>query len=316
MQFDQTEYREEFLKKHRGTRSAPGDLLARYAITLPATSDEEIAAQLKAVRGYWNTICNGSSNIARVAKLCRTEDERLRAEHGAKMETRDWWQRQQSDQQKTADASITVMADELQRRYGKLGVVSSGMLSHFAANLGLTTAQANQAAERSGLTVIANVTLPATEPMSTFKGLLTAMSECAVPSVPELLHPGSGAFRLVDRYECLADPVKRLDAVAMERQSAEADKQRKSATVDARRAALTTLRNAVRNGVDLREIALYHLVTVARDAASVSADILPSPHHTLAKAPSPPFAARVIAIPHRGARSRRNTAPTDRCKLQ
>jgi hypothetical protein len=273
MHFDQTEYREEFLKKHRGTRSAPGDLLARYAITLPASSDEEIAAQLKAVRGYWNTIYNGSSNIARVAKLCRAEDERLRAEHGAKLETRDWWQQQQSDQQKTADASITVMADELQRRYGKLGVVSSGTLSHFAANLGLTTAQANQAAQRSGLSVIADVTLPATEPMSTFKGLLTAMSECAVPSVPELVHPGSGAFRLVDKYECLAHPLKRLDAVAVDAQSAEADKQRKSATVDARRAALTTLRKAVRDGVDLREIALYHLVTVARDAASVSADI-------------------------------------------
>ena len=106
--------------------------------------------------------------------------------------------------------------------------------------------------------------------MGTFKALLTAMSECAVPSVPELVHPGSGTFRLVEKYECLADPRKRLDAVAVDAQSAEADKQRKSATVDARRAALTTLRHAVRDGVDLREIALYHLVTLVRDSASVS----------------------------------------------
>jgi hypothetical protein len=272
MPFDETEYREGFLKKHRGTRTAPGDLMARYAITLPAR-DDDIAVQLKAVRAYWNKIYTGKANIAQVARLCRAEDERLQAEHGAAMGKASWWQQRQSDQQKTADASITVLAEELQRRYGELGVVPSGMLGHFAENLGLSTAQASQAAQRSGLTVIADVTLPTAEPMGTFKALLTAMSECAVPSVPELVHPGSGTFRLVDKYECLADPLKRLDAIAVDAQSAEADKQRKSATVDARRAALTTLRHAVRDGVDLREIALYHLVTLVRDSASVSADI-------------------------------------------
>ena len=109
--------------------------------------------------------------------------------------------------------------------------------------------------------------LPAAEPISTFKALLNAMSMCAVPSVPELVHPGAGTFRLVDRYECLADPGKRLDAVAVDAQSTEADKQRKSATVDARRAALAVLRTAVRQGVDLRDVALYHMVTMARDPA-------------------------------------------------
>ena len=36
MRFDEAEYRDGFLKKHRGARGAPGDLMARYAITLPA----------------------------------------------------------------------------------------------------------------------------------------------------------------------------------------------------------------------------------------------------------------------------------------
>jgi hypothetical protein len=272
MPFDETEYQEGFLKKYRGTRTAPGDLMTRYAITLPA-EDADIAAQLKAVRAYWNKIYTGKASVAQVARLCRAEDERLQDEHGAAMGTAVWWQRRQSDQQKTADASVTVLADELQRRYGKLGVVPAGMLGHFADNLGLSTAQASQAAQRSGLAVIADVTLPSAEPIGTFKALLTAMSECAVPSVPELVHPGSGTFRLVEKYECLADPRKRLDAVAVDAQSAEADKQRKSVTVDARRAALSTLRHAVRQGVDLREIALYHLVTLVRDSASVSAEI-------------------------------------------
>jgi hypothetical protein len=272
MSFDETGYREEFLKKHRGTRTAPADLMARYAIMLPST-DAEIAAQVKAVRAYWNKVYAGKATWAQVAKLCRTEDERLHAKHGAEMETRQWWQDRQSDRQKDADASITVMADELQRRYGKLGVVSSGMLGQFAASLDLSPEQGSQAAERAGLAVITGVTLPAAEPIGTFNGLLRTMSECAVPSVPELVHPGAGTFRLVDRYECLADPRKRLDAIAVDVRSREADKQRKSATVDARRAALAILRTAVRDGVDLREVALYHMVTIAGDAASVSAEI-------------------------------------------
>jgi hypothetical protein len=272
MRFDETDYRDTFLKEHRNAQSAPGDLMARYAIMLPAT-DSEIAAQVKAVRTYWNKVYTGKATWAQVAKLCRAEDERLQARHGAKMETRDWWQRQQSDHQKAAEASVAAMTDELQRRYGKLGVVSSAMLGRFAGKLGLTAAQASQAAGRSGLAVIGDVTLPATEPIRTFKGLLNAMSECAVPSVPDLVHPASGTFRVVDRYECLADPGKRLDAVAVDVQSTEADKQRKSATVDARRTALAILRKAVRDGVDLRDIALYHLVAIARDPASVSAEL-------------------------------------------
>ncbi len=272
MPFDETEYRDKFLKEHRGARGAPGDLMARYAITLPAT-DSEISAQVKAVRTYWNKIYTGKASWAQVAKLCRAEDERLRAEHGTKMETRAWWQARQSDRQKAAEASITTMADELRRRYGTLGVVTAGMLGQFAAKLGLTEEQAGQAAERAGLTGIGSVTLPATAPIGTFEALAKSMSECAVPSVPELVHPGSGTFRLIGSYECLADPRKRLDAVAVNTQSTEADKRGNSATEDARRAALTILRKAVRDGVSLDDVALYHMVTIARDSASVSADI-------------------------------------------
>ena len=112
MQFDENEYREEFLRKHRGElRRAPGDLLTRYAITVPAT-DAEIAAQVQAVRAYWNKIYSGMSGIGQVAKLCRTEDERLRREHGANMETLAWWQARQTDTQRAAKESIAIMADD------------------------------------------------------------------------------------------------------------------------------------------------------------------------------------------------------------
>jgi hypothetical protein len=270
--FDETQYAEVFLKKHRGARGAPGDPMARYAITLPAT-DADIAERIRAVRAYWNKIYTGKSMIAQVAKLCRAEDQRLRVEHGAKLETRAWWQERQSDQQRAANESITVMAGELRRHYSELGVVSPGTIDRFAVKLGLTLAQASKAAEQAGLTVIGNVTLPGTEPIGNFSALVKSMSECAVPSVPELVHPGSGVFRLLGRYECLRDPGKRLDAVAVSGQIAEADKHAISATEDARRAALKILRKAVLDGVDLRDLALYHIVEIARDAVTVSADI-------------------------------------------
>jgi hypothetical protein len=272
LSFDEAGYREDFLKRHRGARSAPGDLLARYAITLPGT-DAEIAAQVKAVRAYWNKVYNGKSGFAQVAKLCRAEDERLKAEHGAKMETRAWWQARQSDAQQAAEQSIAAMADDLRRRFETLGIVTSAMLGQFAGKLGLTTAQANQAAQRAGLAVIDGVSLPESGPVGTFEALVKAMAECAVPSVPELVHPGSGTFRLVERYECLADPRKRLDAVSVEAQRTAAEKLGISATEDARRKALTILSGALRTGVDLRDVALYQMVTIAQGSAGVSIDL-------------------------------------------
>jgi hypothetical protein len=272
MAFDEGKYREEFLKKHRGARGAPGDLLTRYAITLPAT-DAQVAAQVKAIRAYWNKVYNSPTSFGQVAKLCRAEDERLKAEHGPQMETRGWWQARQSDAQQAAEGSITVMADDLRRRFGTLEVVTAAVLGQFATRLGLTTAQANQAAQRAGLTVIDGVTLPATEPIGNFGALTKAMAECAVPSVPELVHPGSGAFRLVERYECVADPRKRLDAVAVEAQRAAAERLRVSATEDARRKALSILVHALRAGVDLREIALFQMVGIARGSAALSVDL-------------------------------------------
>ena len=62
--------------------------------------------------------------------------------------------------------------------------------------------------------------------------------------MPELVHPGAGPFKLVERYVCLADPAKRLDAVAVEAQSTEAEKRGISATENARRSALKILRKA------------------------------------------------------------------------
>ena len=266
MQFDETRYAQDFLKKLRGARTLPDDLLERYAITLPAT-EPEISAQLKAVRAYWNKVSSGSTYAAQAAKMCRAEDERLRAQYGSNMEKRGWWEAQQAARRSAAQESVTSLAEELRRTYGELGVVTAGAVDGFAAKLGLTQADALQAVGQAGLTLADGVKLPDSPPLpaASFEALLKYMSECAVSSVPELVHPGAGPFTLIERYVCTGDPGRRLDAVAVEAQSAEADKRGVSATENARRAALKILRRAAKDGVDLREIALYHLVKVAEE---------------------------------------------------
>jgi len=264
MPFDETRYVQDYIKKLRGARSLPDDLLARYAITLPA-GDRDIAAQVRAVRDYWTKASTGSTHAAQAARMCRAEDERLRGQHGANMERRAWWEERRAEHQSAEQASVASLAGELKQAYGQLGVVTSAAVEDFATRLGLSRADAVRAASQAGLRLIEGVTLPDSAPFGGFPALLKSMSEGAISSVPELIHPGAGPFRLIGRYECTGDAGRRLDVVAVDAQSAEADKRAVSASGNARRAALKLLRRAAREGVDLRDIALYHMVTIAAE---------------------------------------------------
>jgi hypothetical protein len=267
--FDETEYREDFLKKHRGSPAVSSDLISRYMITLPAT-DAEIAARIRARRAYWNKIYPENSLAAQIAKLCRAEDQRLHAEYGAAMETSAWWQQQQSERQSIAEASVTTVAADLQQHFGHLGVVTKGTLDKFSARLGLTNSQAEQAAQIAGLSVIPVAPLPDGEPIWNFTALLKSMSACGAASVPDLVHPGSGPYSIIDRYVCREDPGRRLDEDALAAEIAKAATRGISAAANARVAALRILRAALLSGVNLRDIALYHLIKVAKDAPSTN----------------------------------------------
>lgn len=96
MQFNVDKYREDVLNERRGARGALGDLLTRYAITLPAT-DAEIAERVSAVRAYWRSISGGEAGFAQaqIARAFLAADERLQAEYGAQMGTAAWWQARQ-----------------------------------------------------------------------------------------------------------------------------------------------------------------------------------------------------------------------------
>jgi hypothetical protein len=292
MQFDENRYAQDFLRKLRGAHSLPDDLLARYAITLPA-SDTQIAEQVRAVRNYWNKIYNGNTHIAQAAKLCRAEDERLRTRHGTAMETSKWWTQRQTERSSTVQASVTALADELRQSYGQLGVVTVSRANELAAKLDLGPTDAAQAATQAGLTLVDAVALPESKPIASFPALMKNMAECAVTSVPWLVHPGSGSFRLLDKYVCVGDERKRLDVVAVDAQITEAERRGVSATEDARREALKILRRAQKEGVDLREVALFHLVTIAQEFAQLSAGMAAA---TLQKAGLDQHEAAILAV--------------------
>ncbi|HEY6793028.1 MAG TPA: hypothetical protein VI365_37540 [Trebonia sp.] len=272
MQFDKDAYK-DFLTKHSKDGTDPVDLLERYAITLSSsTTNDEIKQQLTAVRAYWNQTANGNNRAAKKADWCRKRDAELKAQHGDKLETVDWWQRTAQAEAGKASAAIQALADSLRGAYGQLGVVTTDDLNRDGARNKLSPGQAAQAASKAGLAVISDkVTLPEAPLSSTvFKDLLRNLNDCQVPTIPELLHPGSGTFRIVGGYECVKSPALRLETAAIEQQKTEAGKAI-TPTNTAKLDALRKLSDADQKKVDLRDIVLYHLMELVADTQPIMA---------------------------------------------
>ena len=266
MAFDEKAY-EKFLTPYGRRRSIPDDLLERYAITLPAT-DAEIAVQLKAVRAYWNKKMVGQTGVARTAKSCKTADDELARKH-KDLETAAWWQAEQRRRDQAARQQIDDLARLLTQDHGALGVVTAAALEKAASSTGLSTAQAEQAARLAKLAVIpAGVTLPDAPPFSPtiFGELERELRDGNAVSVPDLVHPGAGPFRIMAGYECVGDRNRRLDAAAIEAQVKEAGKNTTRVNT-ARAGALQKLKDAQARHIDLRDVALWHLMELVKEAS-------------------------------------------------
>lgn len=263
MAFDEKRYVEEYLKKRDVKRGLPDDLVERYAITLPA-SDAEIAAQVRAVRSCWNGFKPGARG-ADIVKLCRSADEALRAQHGDDLLCRDWWTKYADGKRSAAEATVTKLAERLKSAYGQLGVVTATTIEALAATSGLSPQQATDAARKASLTVVPPTPLPSVPgPIAgRFTTLQVDLQACGARTIPELLHPGSGEFRIRDGYECLADRQNRLDVAAVSVQMEAAQKTGAGTSNDARRAALQSIRSAAEKRVDLTQLAFAHLVDLA-----------------------------------------------------
>lgn len=266
MTFDEAAYQSSFLKKHRSSNALPADLLPRYAITLPCT-DAEVAARLQAVRALWNKLGGQATTLAKPARMCLAEDERLQAAHGAAMATAAFWQKQQAAGKQAAQSVVTQVAEDLKQSHGPIGVVTSSLVERYAAQLGLDAGAMASAVSQAGLTQVPPADLPDDPGIADYRRLVERLAEGGVPTVTALLHPTVTEYRVLGRWAAATDPKLRLDAVAISTQLAALDKLGKSKTGVAQRDALSMLNRAVKDGADLDRLALYQLAEVAGPTA-------------------------------------------------
>jgi hypothetical protein len=270
MEFNKERYLAEYMRPRSKVRElSDDDLIERYALTLPA-ADPEIAAQIRAVRSYWHSMQPGTRE-GKLAKLCRTADEALKKQHGDDMLTEKWWAKCQAEASKAVQARVEEMAALLHDAYGQFGAVTSEVVDDYATKLGLRPTDGLRAAEQAGLRVVDGVELPETSPIPSvnFAKLSEQLVGSGARTVPNLVHPDTGPFRLLKRFTSLKDPSLRLDGVAVLEQINQASKLGTSAADTDRRGALQQLKSALDKGVDLDRLALYHLISLVAERSSL-----------------------------------------------
>lgn len=262
--FDKAAYQKNYIVPRRKAGTLQGDnLLDRYDITLPAT-DSEIAEHIRAVRAFWSAQRPGTA-AASISRLCVTEDERLKKQHGDEMLRASWWEKQADESKTAASARVGELSAHLTREFGDLGVVTQAALTTLSGLLGLPEAAGREAARAAKLRVVEGATLPDAPPipLAQFREFCLDLEASGSRTIPELVHPGSGQFKLVPKFQFTAKPSLRLDALAVDEAKAAAERRGTSSADTAMRAALSTLKNLLRTTPSLDALVLFHMTTLA-----------------------------------------------------
>lgn len=259
MAFDPKRYESEFIKPLRRNTKLPPDLWARYAIEDSMRSDADIAAQLKAVRMYWNTGA-GKQAMQFICKLCKQEDEKL-AQANPDMGKRAFWDKQRQARSEQEKGEISTFADELKREFGAFGVITTPVLEDRAKAFAATDSQMFAAAQQAGLDVRAPAILPSAPPIAVaqYNSLNEALALADAASVAGLLYPGVTGVTLLAGFRS-SDASQRLDQAAVQRVKDESEKVGKSSKNDATKEAVGILLKAIESKVDLAQIDLYRAV--------------------------------------------------------
>lgn len=267
MAFDKKKYETEYLRKQNAKRGLPDDLVERYAIDLGA-SEAEVAQQVQAMRAYWNSVRPGT-RFADVVGICKSEDERLKAETGDQMLRKKWWADKVQAKQESAAKNVGKLVEQLKAAHGQLGVVSQASIDVVADANGVASQQVASAAREAGLEVVSPRTLPES-PLKgkRFDALEVKLQVCGARTIPGLLHPDAGEFRILDGFKSVADESLRLDLPIVKERSDAAQKTAPGVTNDAKREALGILKSAGEEQIDLSQLALAHLVDFAKGVAA------------------------------------------------
>ncbi|WP_412542645.1 hypothetical protein R8Z50_09195 [Longispora sp. K20-0274] len=269
MPFDPVGYERDVLKPLRKLLGAlPGDLVARYAVE-PGMDAAQLERHLRAVRALWNRKqANGQTSLGRVCQQLISADEELKRTAGARMTDPAWWREQARGYEGRLKPQYEQLVRDLRASYGGGGRVTRAQLDLIAgtrAELGAD--RVARAAREAGLTVVDGVELP-TEPgldRTAWADLREQLRTAQAPTVVHLLHPNLGRpFALVRRFDVAGMPALRLDASTLSARVQEAERTADSPAVRARKAALAILRTGADRGLDLRTLALFHLVELVR----------------------------------------------------
>lgn len=248
-------------------RELPDDLVSRYAIDL-AMSDAAVTQRLAEIRSHWNKGAQSTGKSATTQNLYKAflrADDELKRKHGSELNKIGWWRQRQEARAGASQSEIDELAQTLRQSFGELNLIAAGQLeatkrATFAA---LTPDEVDQALKKAGVSVSTPTELPKSSGLqhTVYRALATQLVNAQVASIGELLHGEITGFEILESFRCVPPQPDGLTARAVE--SATARENKRSGN-QAAREALGILSTAVKAGVDLRELTLFHLLENVR----------------------------------------------------
>ncbi|MEV6239114.1 hypothetical protein [Lentzea sp. NPDC051838] len=266
---DPKAYEEAVVKplKRRSAGALPDDLVTRYAVDL-SMADPDVVRRLAEIRSHWNKSAlaqNKPLSVKSVYKAFLRADEALQREHGADLNRIDWWRQYDTSRQGSRAGQIAELAQTLRTGFGDLGLVSKGQLKALldAEFASLAPAEVAKALTAASVSEADPVGLPQSSglPDVQYRELERGLVDADLGSVPELVHGQLKSFTVLKSFT--SDPPSRSGLTAAAITEAVDRENRRSGNQPARQA-LNILSSAARNKVDLRELALFHLLEDVR----------------------------------------------------
>jgi hypothetical protein len=269
--FDPKSYEDTVVKPLRrwSGRELPDDLVTRYAIDL-TMSDADVAGRLGEVRAQWHKGAQSTgkaTSVRGIYKALLRADEELRREHGAALERISWWRDHERSRAGERQGQIAELAETLRTSFGELKLISPGQLDATmrAQYTALAPDEVDEALATADVTRTIPMELPTSSglPEITYRALCQHLVDAQVASVPELLFGRLTDFAILTSFSCRPAQPAGLSSAAVSQAVARENKRAVTAS-QPQRAALGVLSTAVRDGVDLRQLTLFHLLDNVR----------------------------------------------------
>ncbi|MFB9928076.1 hypothetical protein ACFORO_36225 [Amycolatopsis halotolerans] len=255
--FDAKAYEDSVVKPLKGRlrQGLPDDLLERYAIDL-AMSDQEVAQRLREVRSKWNKGLGGVGFARQVYQELRKADDQLQREHGTGLTRIEWWRTYAASRARRRTGRVEDFAEDLRSNFGELGLIEQKQLDAMAsaAAASLSPGEVGEALTKAHIRRCVPPELPVTSGLvdATYRSLRDHLLNAEKHGVVDLVSGEPAPFRLLDPK---AAPDLSVSAVTRA-----AERENKRAGNEGARQALAILSSAAKNGVDLRQLALFHVL--------------------------------------------------------